>query len=65
MSTAQHYRHNAIHCLCMAAEANDPKAKALLLFMAGAWNNLADRANRNRVTSRESAGADTGAAAGC
>jgi hypothetical protein len=37
----------------MAAEANDPKAKALLLFMAGAWNNLADRANRNRMTSRE------------
>jgi hypothetical protein len=38
---------------CMAAEATDPKAKALLLFMAGAWNNLADHANRNRMTSRE------------
>jgi hypothetical protein len=41
------YRYHAINCLCTAAEISDPKAKALLLFMAGAWNNLADHADRN------------------
>jgi hypothetical protein len=47
MGASDDYRHHALICLSMAAEASDPKAKASLLFMAGAWNKLADHADRN------------------
>jgi hypothetical protein len=49
MRTSAHYRHHALMCLSLVAETNDPKAKASLLLMAGAWNNLAARADRNNT----------------
>jgi hypothetical protein len=47
MRVSAKYRHHAVMCLSLAAQISDREAKASLLFMAGAWHNLADRADRN------------------
>jgi hypothetical protein len=47
VSASDDYRHHALMCLSLAAEASDSKTSASLLFMAGAWNKLADQAERN------------------
>ena len=50
MSNHDRYRQNAIDCLRLASEANDPGAKAVLLDMAQSWVRLADQAEKNLRT---------------
>jgi len=42
--TFEEYQQRAADCLRVAQETNDPTSKALLLEMAQAWLNLAERA---------------------
>ena len=49
-SRTNRYRQNAIDCLRLASEANDPGAKAVLLDMAQSWVRLADQAQKNLRT---------------
>jgi hypothetical protein len=41
--TFEEYQQRAADCLRVAQETNDPTSKALLLEMAQAWLNLAER----------------------
>ena len=45
--TFEEYQQRAADCLRVAQETNDPTSKALLLEMAQAWLNLAERARAN------------------
>jgi hypothetical protein len=46
--TFEEYQQRAADCLRVAQETNDPTSKALLLEMAQAWINLAERAKREQ-----------------
>jgi hypothetical protein len=47
--SAQVYRRHAAACLKFSKTANDPEARAWLMRMAIAWNDLADRADTNQT----------------
>jgi len=40
--TKDQYRRNAVECMCLAAQIEDPKDKLQLMLMARAWLKLAD-----------------------
>ena len=44
MARAEDYRHYAAQCLALAQRAEDPRARARLLDMANAFNELALKA---------------------
>jgi hypothetical protein len=44
--TSEKYRDNAAQCLSLAQHVINPDHKKMLLQMAQAWNDLADRADR-------------------
>jgi hypothetical protein len=46
--TFDEYQQRAADCLRVAQETNDPTSKALLLEMAQAWINLAERTKRDQ-----------------
>lgn len=50
MPNSDAYRRHAAECLRLAEKATNPDEKAYLLYMANAWLNLADQADRNRKT---------------
>jgi hypothetical protein len=50
VSNRDRYRQNAIDCLRLASETNDPGGKAVLLDMAQSWVRLADQAQKNLRT---------------
>jgi hypothetical protein len=45
LHTSDHYQEKAVHCLRLAQASREP-SKALLLEMARAWLNLAERARK-------------------
>jgi hypothetical protein len=50
VSSHDRYRQNAIDCLRLASETNDPGGKVVLLDMAQSWVRLADQAQKNLRT---------------
>jgi len=50
VSNHDRYRQNAIDCLRLASETNDPGGKAVLLDLAQSWVRLADQAQKNLRT---------------
>jgi hypothetical protein len=46
LHTSDHYEEKAVHCLRLAQASSYEPSKALLLEMARAWLNLAERARK-------------------